>query len=92
MVAAVGVVLLAVAQHGTAAASLAALMKSSVGRALAWRAAGLLAAGVALAGGGLAVMRFRRVASFGVAAAVLGVVAVHVANGHAAAAADGRLP
>ncbi len=90
LIAAIGLVLLGVAQQGTAAASVAVLMKSSVGRALAWRAAGLLAAGVALAGVGLAVMRFRRVASLGVAAAVLGVVAVHVANGHAAA--GGRWP
>ena len=41
LIASLGVVLLGVAQHGTAAASVAALMKSSVGRALAWRAAGL---------------------------------------------------
>jgi putative copper export protein/methionine-rich copper-binding protein CopC len=90
LLAAVGVVLLGVAQQGTAAASVAALMNSSVGRALAWRAAGLLAAGVALAGVGLGATRFRRVASLAVLATVLGVVAVHVANGHAAA--GGRWP
>jgi copper transport protein len=90
LIAAIGVVLLGVAQQGTAAASVAALMKSSIGRALAWRAAGLLAAGGAIAGVGLAARRSRRVAFLGVAAAVLGVVAVHVANGHAAA--GGRWP
>ncbi|MBZ5559903.1 MAG: copper resistance protein CopC/CopD [Acidobacteriia bacterium] len=78
-----GLVLLADAQRRAAAAPLGALLKTTVGQALVWRAVAIGAAGGAL----LLVPRahFRRAAMAAVALAAMAAVAVHVAAGHAAA-------
>ena len=90
LVAILGLTLLAYAQRSAASASLAVLLKTSVGRALIWRAVALAVAAIALASVRLAPLRFRRVAMAVVALAALAVLAAHVANGHAAA--GGRWP
>jgi copper transport protein len=79
-----GLALLAEAQRRTADSSFAALLDTSVGRALIWRAVALIAAGVAL----LVAWRLpqiRRGALLAAALAALGAVVVHVGAGHAAA-------
>ncbi len=81
----VGLLLLGAAQRSSAASSLAALLDTPVGAALAWRGAAL-----ALAGVGLLLARRRdgagrRVALGLVAIAALGAIVAHVDAGHAAA-------
>ncbi|MGH9140698.1 MAG: copper resistance protein CopC, partial [Thermoanaerobaculia bacterium] len=85
-----GLALLATAQRNSASASWAALVKTSVGHALIWRAVALGAAGLALLCVRLAPVRFRATATSVVALAALTSMAVHVSNGHAAA--GGRWP
>jgi copper transport protein len=88
--AALGLLLLAEAQRHNAAASLPELLRSSVGDGLIWRGVGLGVAAFALL---LAwsKARLRRRAMFGAGAAALGVMAAHVAAGHAAAGGWSRL-
>jgi copper transport protein len=85
LVSAAGLLLLADAQRSTAGASLGELLGTSVGRALTWRAVGLLAAGAGLLVARQA-PRWRRGALAATALAALGVIVAHVAAGHAAAA------
>ena len=85
LVALAGLLLLAEAQRRNANSSLAALMRSSVGHALIWRAVGLAGVGAALLLAARAT-RVRRAAFLIAGVAALATVVVHVANGHAAAA------
>jgi copper transport protein len=85
LVASLGLVLLAEAQRRNAAAALANLLITSVGRALMGRALALAVAAATLLGARWVRPRFRRVAMAGAALAALAAVAVHVAAGHAAA-------
>lgn len=75
VVAAVGLILLAVMQTRNAQSTLQQMLASEVGRALLWRGAALAIAAIALLRKAIAVT----------VAATLATVAVHVANGHAAA-------
>jgi copper transport protein len=84
LLAAAGLVLLAVAQLDTADAALSTLLDTPVGSALVWRGLALAAAGAAL----LAARRrprARRPALLAAAMAALGAIVAHVAAGHAAA-------
>ena len=81
-----GLILLADAQRRSAAAPLGALLATSIGRALVWRAVALGCAGIALLATRFTGPRFRRLAMAGVGLATLMVMAVHAANGHAGAA------
>jgi copper transport protein len=85
LLALLGLVLLAEAQRRNAAAALATLLSTSVGKALIGRALALAAAGGALWGAGWLRPRLRRAAMAGAAVAALAAVGVHVAAGHAAA-------
>ncbi len=84
LVAAVGLVVLALAQRSNAGTSLGGLLSSPVGHALIWRAVAIVCAGVALL---IArrVPRARRVTLLLVDIAAIVAIVVHVANGHAAA-------
>jgi copper transport protein len=79
-----GLLLLAAAQRAIAGSSLGALLDTSVGGALIWRAAGLGAAGLALLVA-WRVPRRRRVALGVAALGALGAIVAHVEGGHAAA-------
>ena len=84
----VGLLLLADGQRRTAAASIAALLRTSIGQALAWRAVAVAAAGAALIVARVSPARLRQ-GMAGAAVAAISAVVVHVAAGHAAA---GRWP
>ena len=84
VVAVIGLIALAAAQRSNAGSSLGTLLRSPVGHALIWRAVAIGAAGAMLLIA-LLVPRIRRAAMVGAGLAALAAVAVHVANGHAAA-------
>ena len=83
-VALIGLIALAAAQRSNANSSLGTLLRSPVGHALIWRAVAIGAAGAMLLIA-VRVPRIRRLAVLGAGLAALAAVAVHVANGHAAA-------
>ena len=85
-VAALGLVLLAIAQRRSAGVSLGTLLQSPVGHALIWRAVALGAAGAALL---IVLVRpgLRRFGFLLAGLATLAAIVVHVANGHAATSA-----
>jgi len=82
--AAVGLVLLGAAERSTAGSSVGGLLESSVGEALAWRAAALAAAGIALLAAGRGPRERRRWPAAAIVAA-LALVVAHVDAGHAGA-------
>lgn len=83
-IAAVGLVLLAVAQRASAGSSVAGLLDTAVGMALVWRAVALVAAGLALLAAWRA-PKARRPALALATVAALAVVVAHVEAGHAGA-------
>lgn len=90
LLAAAGLVLLAVAQRRNAGASFAALLPTAIGRAILGRAIAIAAAGGALLVARSPQPRLRRLAMAVAAAFSMAAMAVHAAAGHAGAA--GRLP
>jgi copper transport protein len=82
VVALIGLLMLTEAQRRNAGSSLGALLQSTVGHALIWRAVAIAVASVALL---VAARRTaaRRVALLVCGLAALGAIVVHVANGHA---------
>jgi copper transport protein len=89
-IAAVGLVVLGEAQRRNADASFSDLWPTSVGRALAWRAAGLAFAAAALLIAHVARGGLRRAAMAIAATAAAATMAVHVDAGHAAGKPDLR--
>ena len=85
VVAAAGLLLLANAQRLSAAVPFGALLDTSIGRALVWRALAIGAAGGALLVAHAGPPRLRRSALAACGVAVLAAMAAHVAAGHAAA-------
>jgi copper transport protein len=86
LVASIGLALLAWAQVDAADAGLRSLLATPIGRALAWRAAGIVVAGVALGAAALDSRTLRRIWLGFTAAGAAGAFLAHVAFGHAAAA------
>lgn len=91
VVAATGLVVLAVAQTRTAGTSFGELLGTSIGRALIWRAAALAGAASALAAALWGKRAYRRAAMLAGAACSAGAVVAHVAAGHAGAAGTSAL-
>ena len=88
--AAAGIGLLVVVQRASAGGSLQALLTTSIGKALIWRAVALAAAGVALFAARSSSSRARQSAMVTAAFAALACAGTHVVAGHAAA--PGLLP
>jgi copper transport protein len=89
LVAAAGLVALALAQRQSAAVGLGDLVRTDVGRALLWRGVGIVAA-VLLVGLALASARWRRAALGLAGLAAAATIFIHVEAGHAAASESFR--
>jgi copper transport protein len=92
LVSAAGTGLLALAQLRSGGISLSALLTTSIGRALAWRAAAIAVGGVALSVAYSSARRSERRVQMGAmiaaGSAALAAMAIHVMSGHAAADAQ----
>ena len=86
LVAIAGALLLGLEQRTGSAAPLAALLKSTVGRAIVWRIVASSLAGALIFAAMLTRDRARNYWSWAAVAATLAAMAIHIAAGHAAAA------